>query len=157
MRRHSISRAARPVVVAVVVAGSLAACSSSVEVTPGPLADSEACRKASRHWPPTVGRLERADTTTDSATVAAWGDPAVIARCGVTSPGPTTDLCITVSGVDWVAHRLSDGVRFISYGRDPAIEVLVPHDYAPEPLLLPAFEQAAKQLPPGRHRCIGPG
>jgi hypothetical protein len=100
-----------------------------------------------------VGDLERTRTTSESPSVAAWGDPAVIARCGVRSPGPTTDTCISASGVDWVAHRLSDGYRFITFGRSPAIEVLVPHDYAPEPLLLGAFDTAAKQVPAGPHHC----
>ena len=83
----------------------------------------------------------------------AWGDPAVVARCGVTPLGPTTLDCIEVSGVDWVAEPLSDGVRFTTYGRSPAVEVLVPAAYRPEPLLLPAFAEAAKQLPQGTRRC----
>lgn len=157
MRRRQVARAGIPLVVAGALGALLASCSSAVQVTPAPRADSAACRKVSRHWPRTVGNMARTGTTSDSPTVAAWGDPAVIARCGVTSPGPTTDQCITVSGVDWVQHRLSDGARFVTFGRDPAVEVLVPHDYAPEPLLLPAFAAAAKQVPQGKHHCVGLG
>ena len=58
-----------------------------------------------------------------------------------------------VSGVDWVAHQLSDGVRFTTYGRTPAIEILVPGAYKPEPLLLPAFGEAASAIPQGERRC----
>ncbi|MEO7071194.1 MAG: DUF3515 family protein [Nostocoides sp.] len=86
-------------------------------------------------------------TSPTSPAVHAWGDPAIIARCGVAALGPTTDPCIDVSGVDWVARQLSDGVAFTTFGTDPAIEVLVPKVYAPEPLLLPAFDAAAKALP----------
>ncbi|HET7305867.1 MAG TPA: DUF3515 family protein [Segeticoccus sp.] len=153
MRRSRAARSGGPAVLALLVAAVLGACSSPVEVTPAPRADSAACEKVSRHWPRTVGDLERTRTTSESPSVAAWGDPAVIARCGVRSPGPTTDTCISASGVDWVAHRLSDGYRFITFGRSPAIEVLVPHDYAPEPLLLGAFDTAAKQVPAGPHHC----
>lgn len=67
--------------------------------------------------------------------------------------GPTTDPCLNVSGIDWVAHQLSDGVRFTTYGRSPAIEVLVPRAYAPEPLLLPAFGAAASAIPQGERQC----
>ena len=83
----------------------------------------------------------------------AWGDPPIIARCGVPPIGPTTDQCIDVSGIDWVAHRLTDGVRFTTYGRTPAIEVLVPSAYQPEPLLLPALGAAAAASPQGGRRC----
>jgi len=85
--------------------------------------------------------------------VRAWGDPAIIARCGLAPIGPTTDPCLDVSGVDWVAHRLTNGVRFTTYGRTPAIEVLVPSAYQPEPLLLPAFGKAAASIRQGRQHC----
>lgn len=132
---------------------AVGACSSGVQVTPAAEAASASCVAASRHWPGTVGGQKPVATTSDSPAVRAWGDPAVIARCGVPPVGPTTDECLDVNGVDWVAHRLSDGVRFTTYGRSPAIEVLVPHHYAPEPLLLPAFTAAATAIPQGAHRC----
>ncbi len=132
--------------------GLLASCSSAVQVTP-PDGAPPVCREAGDRWPGTVGDLPRRDTTSDSPAVAAWGDPAVIARCGVSALGPTTEECIAVSGVDWVARDLSDGMRFTTYGRDPAIEVLVPDEYAPGTLLLPAFGEAAKALPENGRRC----
>ena len=49
-------------------------------------------------------------TAPTSPAVQAWGDPAIIARCGVAALGPTTDQCIDVDGVGWVARQLSDGV-----------------------------------------------
>jgi hypothetical protein len=85
--------------------------------------------------------------------VRAWGAPPIIARCGLPGLGPTTDPCLDVSGIDWVAHQLSDGVRFTTYGRSPAIEVLVPSAYQPEPLLLPAFGPAASAIPQGQRHC----
>ena len=81
------------------------------------------------------------------------GDPAIVARCGVPTPGPTTNDCLTVNDVDWVATPLSDGTRFVTYGRDPAIEVLVPKAYAPEGSLLPAFAPAALALPTTGRKC----
>lgn len=132
---------------------ALSACSSTVEVSVADKASDPACARAADHWPATVNTEKRREVSVDSPTVRAWGDPAIIARCGVTSPGPTTDDCIDASGVDWVARRLSDGVAFVTYGREPAIEVLIPSEYAPEPLALAAFAKAAQQIPQGERHC----
>jgi len=50
-------------------------------------------------------------------------------------------------------RKLSDGAAFTTFGRDPAIEVLVPQAYSPEPLLLPAFGDAARALPANGRTC----
>ena len=83
----------------------------------------------------------------------AWGDPAIIATCGWPALGPTQEQCLQVSGVDWVVSPLSDGTKFTTFGTDPAIVVLVPKAYAPEPLVLPAFGPAAEALPRNGRRC----
>ncbi|AXH97781.1 DUF3515 domain-containing protein [Ornithinimicrobium avium] len=109
-------------------------------------ADSPACRAVAAHWPQTVGGLTPRVTAVQSAGVAAWGDPAIVARCGKQPPGPTTDQCLDINGVDWVATELDDGTMFTTYGRSPAIEVLVPDSYDTAPLWLPAFTGAADQV-----------
>ncbi len=133
----------------------LGACSTGVEVSVPAGGSSAACAAVAARWPTTVGGKATVDTSPAAPAVHAWGDPPVIARCGLPEPGPTTDQCLGVSGVDWVAHRLSDGVRFTTYGRSPAIEVLVPSDYSPEPLLLGAFTRAVQAVPQGDRRCSG--
>lgn len=110
------------------------------------------CTKVSMKWPKTVSNQKARRVTVQSDTVAAWGDPAIIARCGVKSPGPST-LCIDAGGVGWVMTSLSDGKEFVTFGRTPALEVLVPSAYSPEPLVLGAFTSAAQQIPPGVQRC----
>ncbi|MHB1473295.1 MAG: DUF3515 family protein [Dermatophilaceae bacterium] len=146
-------RRCRPFWVGAVLLGALAACSSSTDVAAPAGAGSAACRSVAAHWPKTVGGQSLRATSSSSDAVRAWGNPAIIARCGVAPIGPTTDQCLAVSGVDWVAHRLTDGVRFTTYGRSPAIEVLVPSAYKPEPLVLPAFGAAASVIPQGEHHC----
>lgn len=106
-------------------------------------------------WPTTLGDLTARATDPSDPAVAAWGDPAVIARCGLTPPGPTTDPCLTVDGVDWIIRRLSDGAAFTTFGTDPALEVLVPKDYAPEPMLLTDFAEVAATLPATGRKCVG--
>lgn len=132
--------------------GTLLAC-SSIEVAVPAGAGSAACRAAAAHWPKTAGGSPLQKTSSSSPAVRAWGDPPIIARCGLPAIGPTTDPCLDVSGIDWVAHQLSDGVRFTTYGRSPAIEILVPSAYQPEPLLLPAFDPAASALPQNQRHC----
>jgi len=132
---------------------ALAGCSSAVKVQPFEGSDTPACREVADSWPVTVGGQPSRETAVQTRGVAAWGDPAIIARCGAPVPGPTTDQCLDVEGVDWVADQLEDGVAFTTYGRDPAIEVLVPDAYEPEPLVLPAFGAAAQVVPQGDRRC----
>ncbi|MGV1008852.1 MAG: DUF3515 family protein [Dermatophilaceae bacterium] len=140
-------------VVATAAAGLLAGCVRGVDVAVPAQASDPACAAASASWPGTVAGQPPAELRTDAPSVRAWGDPAVIARCGVDPPGPTALDCVAVDGIDWVIEPLTDGTRFTTYGRSPAIEVLVPKRYAPEPLLLPAFGPAASRLPETGHHC----
>ncbi|SDO70161.1 Protein of unknown function [Pedococcus dokdonensis] len=137
-----------------VAGGLLSGCSSLVEVSPPQHAVE--CEPATARWPAKVsGQASRGvDVNGGVASDAhAWGDPAIIATCGWPALGPTDKECLDVDGVDWVVEQLSDGARFTTYGREPAIEVLVPHAYAPEPLLLPAFGEAAGALPSNGRKC----
>jgi hypothetical protein len=105
---------------AVVVAG----CGSGDQVTAAPQATAAACTALSARLPATV--LDRARGTLNVTGAAAWGDPAIVLRCGVASPGPTTDQCIEADGVDWVFTETKEVFRFVSYGRTPGVEVTVP-------------------------------
>ncbi len=66
---------------------------------------------------------------------------------------PTTAECLRVNDVDWVIRTLTDGASFTTYGTDPALEVLVPGAYAPEPMILPDLTTLAASLPTNGHRC----
>lgn len=133
---------------------AVAGCSRGVQVAPAPQAGDPACARAAGLWPDTVGGAPRVETRGGDATTVAWGDPAVVARCGVPSPAPTTDPCVSADGVDWLARELTDGVALTTYGRSPAIEVLVPAEHGPAPLLAPAFTEAAKALPTTGRACV---
>lgn len=148
MRRAPLAAAG-----ALAAALALAACGTdTVQASPADRAADPLCVKASRHWPHTVSDQGPRAVSTTSATVRAWGDPAIIARCGVTSPGPTSSGCVTVDGIDWLATKLSDGGRYVTFGRSPAIEVLVPTKYDELPPL-GAFATAARQIPQGADHC----
>ncbi len=129
----------------------MSGCSSAPEVTAAPQSSAPVCSALA--WPSSVSGRTRTATRPDAPWAAAWGDPALIARCGLDPLGPTTDSCVTVDGVDWVVRELSDGGAATTYGRDPAVEVLAPAAYGPVPLLLPAFTPAATALPTNGRRC----
>ncbi len=149
------------VVVAIVILTSLAAglaawqltLSRGVDAAAAPRAGHPTCEGVATRWPTTVAGRGRVPVRDDPPAVAAWGDPAMVARCGATSPGPTTDDCVAANGVDWVGRQVGGGMVFLSYGRDPAVEVFVPSAYAPEPLVLGAFADAVGAVPQGEHRC----
>ena len=161
MCRGAPLRAARPVrttttglLVLGVAGGLLSACSSVVHVAPPEHA--RECESVTPKWPAEVGGKGARAVDPDGGVAGdarAWGDPAVIATCGWPALGPTDKECLDVDGVYWVVETLTDGARFTTYGREPALEVLVPHAYAPEPLLLPAFGPAAEALPTNGRKC----
>lgn len=125
----------------VLVAASLLAltgCSRGLAVPlPDPLpvgAAAYTCADFTSSLPEQV--LGQVVTATDpqSALVNAWGDPAIVARCGVPTPAaltPTSQL-ITINGVDWLPEQLERGYLFTTVGRQLNVEVSVPDAYSPE-------------------------
>jgi hypothetical protein len=87
--------------------------------------------------------------------VAVWGSPGIVLRCGAEPLGPTTLPCLEVNGVDWVVDDAEDLLRFLTYGRAPAVEVLVPADYGRENAsgALVDLEPVVAPLPQDR-RCL---
>jgi hypothetical protein len=75
--------------------------------------------------PDVVAGLDRRSTNAQST--GAWGTPAsVILRCGLPDTGPSPFPCFTVDDVDWLRDDASDpNFTFITYGRSPAVEVLI--------------------------------
>lgn len=102
--------------------------------------------------PDEIGEAPRRTTTSQST--AAWGDPPVVMRCGVEPPGPTTERCATFFEVDWVSSELDGGLRFVTYGRVPSLEVTVPDGVATDTVLravapaADALEQESRCSPP---------
>lgn len=129
----------------------LGGCSSVPDITAAAAATSVACARATELLPATVGTQSRREVS--AAGSGAWGDPAIIARCGVRAAAPTQEGCVEVDGVGWIPDELTDGTRFTTFGTDPALEVLVPASYRPGTLLLPAFTKAATALPTNGLLC----
>ncbi|MBK8469948.1 MAG: DUF3515 family protein [Actinomycetales bacterium] len=139
---------------ALIAVSALGGCAGdTVTVTLPDGAQRAACQALGPRWPDAVSGRPPTGMSVDSAAARAYGAPAIIAICGYPAPAPGLLECLDVDGVDWLVQRRSDGVQFTTYGRDPAMDVLVPAAYAPEPLLLPAFSSAARSLPETGQRC----
>ncbi|MCI2240202.1 DUF3515 domain-containing protein [Paenibacillus sp. TRM 82003] len=118
------------VVVALVVGASVWAFTSGSDgVEAAPAAGDPACARLLQELPGSLVGLAR--TPQGAAGVAVWGEEQVVLRCGAAVIGPTTKPCVPVgpddaSTVDWVQDAVGDrAVRFLTYGRDPAVEVTV--------------------------------
>ena len=153
-------RRALPVAaVAAIGSAVLTACTGSAPATTvsaGPSASDPACAAVVKSAPATVLNAPRVEARTPVPGVAQWGSPAIVLRCGVPPTGPTTLGCLTVNDVDWVVDPAADPIRFLTYGRQPAVEVLVPLKYGRENATgaLVDVEPVVKPLPQS-HRCIG--
>ena len=104
----------------------LTGCAATVALEPADDAANPLCAEVSVRLPDFVDEL--ALRSTNAQATGAWGEPAsVILRCGVPVPAPTAELaCVTVEGVDWLRDEAdAPNYVFTSYGRDPAVEVIV--------------------------------
>ena len=124
----------------------LSGCSSTATVQAADDAANPACASMMVLLPDVLADLDRRQT--NSQGTAAWGDPAqVVLRCGVTVPGPSTDPCVSVNGVDWLAKEGDPAWTLTTYGRTPATEVLFDPNQVPSSTVLAELATAAAKIP----------
>jgi Protein of unknown function (DUF3515) len=134
---------------------TLTGCTPIVAMTPAADAANPACADVIVRLPPSID--DAAIRETDAQATAAWGEPsAVLLHCGVTVPGPSTLLCATVRGVDWLRDD-SDAPNYVftTYGRDPAVEVVVNGDVLSGTNALIELASAVAAIEPTR-QCTNP-
>ncbi len=102
----------------------LSGCGGGDGVEAAPHAADPGCTALMARLPATV--LGRTRRSLDVKGVAEWGDPAIVLRCGVTVPGPTTDPGSAVDDVCWVQTQSKKYYEFTSFGHTPATQVLLP-------------------------------
>lgn len=108
--------------------------------------------------PDTVDDLPRREVEPADAPAAAWGDPAIVLRCGVPVPEGFTDtsMCLETDGVGWFvpAEQLEGTggpVTMTTIGRDVNVEVTLPEGRLPAyPMvdLAPAVKRTTELLDP---------
>ncbi|KAA9395699.1 DUF3515 family protein [Kocuria coralli] len=126
--RHAQRRSGSPLAAAfaVVALGAvLTGCGAGAAVVePAADAANPDCASAMLAMPGEISGQQQRETTSQGTT--AYGDPAaMIVRCGVTPPAPTTEMCTRVNDVDWIIRETDadDEWQAVTYGRDPAFEV----------------------------------
>ena len=122
---NSTFRTSAILAIAPLILAALAACTPTVALQPAADATNPGCAEIIVRLPDAVAGYPIRQT--DAQATSAWGDPtSVILRCGVTPPGPTTAVCYTVNGIDWLIDASKEPTYvFTTFGRTPATEVIV--------------------------------
>ncbi|MET1086848.1 MAG: DUF3515 domain-containing protein [Arthrobacter sp.] len=157
MQSHPAARSLFLRAAASVAAGAaclgLAGCAPVVDVSAATDAANPACAPMMVALPDAIG--DAGLRKTNSQATAAWGDPSrVILRCGVNVPGPTTDRCVTVNGVDWVIKEGDPVYTLTTFGREPATEILMDPDAISSATVLADLAAAAAKVP-ATGNCVG--
>ncbi|QYH37142.1 DUF3515 family protein [Salinibacterium sp. M195] len=114
---------------------TLGGCASIVPLEPAADSANPACADVIVRLPDAVTGLDKRETNAQGT--GAWGEPAsILLLCGVAVPDPTAALaCVTApnDGIDWLRDD-SDAPNYVftSYGRDPAVQVIIDSDGDPD-------------------------
>ena len=112
-------------------------------------ADEAVCQRVTNALPDTVAGQERRKTQPAAALGGAWGDPPIIAQCGVGVPQDFTRsaACTEADGVGWFVpdaqiNDQSADVVMSTAGYRPVLQVTVPGKYRPNGLAAAMVELA---------------
>ncbi len=125
----------------------LSGCASTVNFSPAPDANNPACAEVTVRLPSDIEGM--AKRVTGAQATGAWGDPAhILLRCGLPAVYASTLQCVKASGVDWlVDDSKAPSFRFITFGRKPAVEVIVDSRVASGASVLDALAPSVQFLP----------
>ncbi|PZE63715.1 DUF3515 family protein [Curtobacterium sp. MCBD17_021] len=139
---------------AAVVAG-LTGCTNAVRMQPAPSANAAACASAQVRLPAVVNDTLALRETSAQST-AAWGSPsAVLYHCGVAVPTVSDLPCFSQGSVDWIRDDRGQQVVYTTFGRSPAVQVVVDTTRATSDALQDLGD-AVSRLPQDGHRCLDP-
>lgn len=129
-RRSLVALAAASLLIA------LAGCSPVVSLAPAAdQANDPECAAVTVRLPDAISTYDLRQT--DAQATAAWGTPTVVLLyCGVPVPEASDLPCIEIEGVYWLREEVPAGLAFTTYGRDPAVRVIVdvPEDVDESPI-----------------------
>lgn len=125
----------------------LTGCAATVNLEPAENANDPACAEVSVRYPDRIGELEQRFTNAQATT--AYGEPAaVLVRCGLEPVFVSALPCVTAAEVDWLVDDSdAPNFRFISFGRTPAVEVIVDSENASGITALESLGQSVSKLP----------
>lgn len=134
---------------------ALSGCAPIVHLEQAAAANDPVCAEVIVRLPASLGEQPR--VWTDAQATAAWGSPsAVLLRCGLEPPAPTTQQCVSLGGADWIVDESdSPNLRLTTYGREPAVQVSVDTTTISADSVLESLAGAVMQIPATR-ACTGP-
>lgn len=148
-----ITRAVVAAAAAVTLAAALAGCSSTVPLEPAADANNPGCADVIVRLPDSVSDQQRRETNAQAT--GAWGSPtSVLLYCGVEVPSASTQRCIQVDGIYWLVDDTNEPTYVLrSYGREPAIDVVVDSAVTGATPVLMDLSRAVSWTTPNGHEC----
>ncbi|GAB3122516.1 DUF3515 family protein [Glaciibacter psychrotolerans] len=136
-------------------AALLTGCAAAVPLQPAANAIDAGCAAVVVHLPAAVADETKRETNAQGT--GAWGDPAsILLHCGVAVPGPTTQACVSVNGIDWIEDdSAAPTYRFTTYGREPAVEVVLDSGTVAGSTVLADLSNAVSYAPTNGSACVG--
>jgi hypothetical protein len=146
-----------PAAASVALAAVLTGCSPVVSMSPSAeFANDPECADAIVRMPDAISSY--ALRQTDAQGTAAWGDPTVVLLyCGVPVPEVSELPCVEVpagSGVFWLREEVDAGYAFTTYGRDPAVRVVVDPDAVGPGVVLDDLATAVSYTSENGRECV---
>ena len=108
-----------------------------------------ACRALAAKLPSRLDQLAGRDVNPAAPGLAAWGDPAVLLRCGVPKPAAFSTVAQNVIGINkvtWFVQPQAERAVWTVVDRSVYVEVSVPSGYASRPIV-PLSDVVAEVLP----------
>jgi len=142
------------VLIAAAVGALLTGCSPVVALDPAPHANDPACADVIVRLPQTLENLPRRETNAQAT--GAWGEPAaILLRCGVTVPTASDLPCVETDGFQWLRDdSKAPSYVFTSYGRTPAIAVVIDQTKLSPGPALQDLEPLVAFTKPNGHKCL---
>jgi hypothetical protein len=113
--------------------------------------DQDACRLLLGGLPARVADLSKREVTPADGWGAAWGDPAIVLRCGVDAPEgfDAVATCTEVNGLEWYIPdeppEDASAVTMTTVNREPTVEVRLPAEHWPPAATLVDLAPAIKE------------
>ncbi len=129
-------------------------CAGSVEVDSPELtgAAAEDCRTLVDSLPDRVADQDRREVTPADGFAAAWGDPAIVLRCGVPQPSGFDEFatCQVVNDVGWYVpeeqiERGAGEIVMTTIGFAQNVQVMLPAEYWPPATAMVDLSASVKQ------------
>jgi hypothetical protein len=141
----------------VALVAALTGCSPVVSMAPAAeFANDPGCAEATVRMPETISSYGLRQT--DAQGASAWGEPTVVLLyCGVPVPEVSELPCVEVpkgSGIFWLREEVDAGYAFTTYGRDPAVRVVVDPDAIGPGVVLDELSNAVSYTDANGRECV---